>query len=1528
MSSQTVTVDVNLPQQIVFDVTDNQVTIDMPPQEVLQVEAQVSVVPPDQIIILETIRDDSEAARDRAIDAEISSDKSAIAAAASESQSADYRDESKDLHDKTTLLHDQTDDLHNKTEQLHDLTSNLHDKTSDLNDQASDNADRGEVARAGSEAARDRAINAEQIALDSAKRADDSADDSENSATAAAKSEDMADQHRLTAGQHKDKVVDLHDQVIGLHSETQVLHDQSEVYRDEAEDSAAESENHANLSVSASEASEASADKSLVSETASAGSASESEQSRQASDASAGAAKTSETNSKTSETASASSAADSSKSASDSSSSAGESQAQAEKSATSAAASLASERASADSQDQAKLSQDASKTSETASAKSASAAKISETASAESETASAASQAASKTSETASAGSATAAKGSQDAAKASETASSGSATASASSASESAGSADNSALSASDSADSQTAAMASQTASKISETNSKASETASAGSASAASGSQSAAKTSETNAKASETAASASQSAAKDSETKSSGHATAASEAQNASELARDLARKWATEDEDKPVSGDEFSSLHWAKVAERFASTLTNGMYFAGQWDLADGLPPEPKESQVPWYRVVNNDVSAVSLASDELNNIAKQANKGDQLIWDPIASEWFLIDTSDTVWAVNGQIGDVVLTASDVGAADPEQENIFKKNQFQRDRTVYNSTDSDGDWYINASQGYFRIAKCQRDGTYISNALLIPLDDPKALTIEGQRLFHKGYKPTWSDVDSKPTTFPPSTHTHSDYVVTTRTVNGKPLSDDVSLSAGDVGARASSWVPAWNDVTSKPSQATRWPTWSEVTSKPDTFPPASHSHSWESVTSKPSTFPPSSHTHDYVVTTRTVNNKPLSADVTLSAGDVGAGTRLSGGIDRSNYARLVVCSTGGERGDAGVSFILSGTGDYGSPSRGTYMVEAFVRSSTVRVVVTQLSTATAIQGEVSFYYRRTNDKTDFEVWVKSSPYNKPFSINVLAVQSASVVYDSHTATAPSDLEDVPITRFYHASNKPSAADIGARSSTWLPKYDEVTDKPSTFPPSTHTHAYLPLAGGTLDGNLISRGKGGGDLNDLGTGVISISVTSSAGSNTAMTYNNVLQWGNASNRKAQLVANYDSADNRLFFRKMHDSSLSWKSWCEVYTTHKKPSAADVGARSSSWVPTWSDVTSKPSTFPPSTHTHDTYALKEHNHDSVYAKLSHNHDSAYAKLSHTHSRSVTNSQSLGTTDLNTLFGASHAGVYHQTANSNTTGKNYPVAQAGSLLVLNAAGTVQVYRKYNSSDTYTRSKYRSEDSWTTWRRAYDTAYKPSAADVGARSTSWVPAWNDVTSKPSQATRWPTWSEVTSKPTTFAPSSHSHSWDSVTSKPSTFPPSSHEHAWSQVTGKPTTFPPATHSHSELETKIIKIIDRSDSTSQSEPPTLNNYEVDLSKYTDFEFDGTWEMLIQVFTYGLETTISRIPLFNMSISPTSSAHTIIIPTSSNSTFRLRRSHDKKIKLHNYTGSHYALLKVWLIKGSHTKLS
>ena len=111
---------------------------------------------------------------------------------------------------------------------------------------------------------------------------------------------------------------------------------------------------------------------------------------------------------------------------------------------------------------------------------------------------------------------------------------------------------------------------------------------------------------------------------------------------------------------------------------------------------------------------------------------------------------------------------------------------------------------------------------------------------------------------------VGARPSTWTPSAEDIG-AVPTSRTVNGKALSENISLTADDVGARSNTWMPTASDVGAVP-------------------------------------------------TTRTINSKPLSSDVTLTAEDVGAGepaqtasvTLLSTGWSQSGdrYSQTVNCS------------------------------------------------------------------------------------------------------------------------------------------------------------------------------------------------------------------------------------------------------------------------------------------------------------------------------------------------------------------------------------------------------------------------------------------------------------------------------------------------------------------------------------------------------------------------------------------------------------------------------------------------
>ena len=209
------------------------------------------------------------------------------------------------------------------------------------------------------------------------------------------------------------------------------------------------------------------------------------------------------------------------------------------------------------------------------------------------------------------------------------------------------------------------------------------------------------------------------------------------------------------------PVEDEQYSSFHWAKVAERFAGTLTNGMYFAGSWDMGEGLPPEPTEGQVPWYRVTGNDATRAERRrfkedKDEYkialwHKIIRNSNSGDQLIWDPVKKEWFLIDTSDEVWLVNGKKGNVVLDADDVGALSLSGGNLSDDIKFK-----------DKSKGVRLAGGMYFRSGAQTDGLmiigdgdcskirFVTDTVSIS-DNPNN---DQYRIYHQGFKPTSEDI------------------------------------------------------------------------------------------------------------------------------------------------------------------------------------------------------------------------------------------------------------------------------------------------------------------------------------------------------------------------------------------------------------------------------------------------------------------------------------------------------------------------------------------------------------------------------------------------------------------------------------------------------------------------------------------------------------------------------------------------------------------------------------------------------
>lgn len=143
---------------------------------------------------------------------------------------------------------------------------------------------------------------------------------------------------------------------------------------------------------------------------------------------------------------------------------------------------------------------------------------------------------------------------------------------------------------------------------------------------------------------------------------------------------------------------------------------------------------------------------------------------------------------------------------------------------------------------------------------------------------------------------------------------VPTTRTVNNKALSSNISLTAADVGARPSNWVPSISDlgVTATAAELNKLDGVTATTAELNYV---------DGVTSNIQT-----QLNAKVPTTRTVNSKALSSNITLSAADVGAvpTSRTVNGKALSSNISLTAADVGAMATRPNVQVTLSASGWY----------------------------------------------------------------------------------------------------------------------------------------------------------------------------------------------------------------------------------------------------------------------------------------------------------------------------------------------------------------------------------------------------------------------------------------------------------------------------------------------------------------------------------------------------------------------------------------------------------------------------
>ncbi len=187
---------------------------------------------------------------------------------------------------------------------------------------------------------------------------------------------------------------------------------------------------------------------------------------------------------------------------------------------------------------------------------------------------------------------------------------------------------------------------------------------------------------------------------------------------------------------------------------------------------------------------------------------------------------------------------------------------------------------------------------------------------------------------------------------------------------------------------------------------------------------------------------------------------------------------------------------------------------------------------------------------------------------------------------------------------------------------------WDNVSGKPSSYPPSNHTHAYLPLIGGTMNGQ-ITKSTGGSWIGDRDRAAIKSDYPGdwSYGAVAAMaTKNGYWTMGNLGGDE-RLIFNYSTDENY---------NAGNNSTSQVYLPAQAGTiitSATIGSQSVNYANSagnadvansvdWSKVQNKPSSYAPASHTHDDRYYTE---SEVNTKLANYQPKGnYAAASHTH----------------------------------------------------------------------------------------------------------------------------------------------------------------------------------------------------------------------------------------------------------------------------------------------------------------
>lgn len=325
-----------------------------------------------------------------------------------------------------------------------------------------------------------------------------------------------------------------------------------------------------------------------------------------------------------------------------------------------------------------------------------------------------------------------------------------------------------------------------------------------------------------------------------------------------------------------------------------------------------------------------------------------------------------------------------------------------------------------------------------------------------------------------TWDDILGKPQSYPTSweqiSNIPTEFSTTWEKVSGKPSTFPTAW--GEIQDKPDSFPTSWDSVKGKPET---FPTsWDKIQGKPENFPV-----SWESVTGKPETYPPSAHKHSMgdvtglgdALTDLVKKDWQLVEEVQSLAEDLSA----KADKDLSNVDNTTFYDKGIAAGLSAGSEVswdsIKNKPETFPPSAHKHAISDVTDlQTTINAINNSIQSVqnsiTAINGTLNSY--------NIEITNLKNTTGKQ-TIDISNLQSNQTAFNNTLSQLANQLSSKANTDLSNVNNdvfkaKAEEAGVGggtAESVDW----ENVQNKPQTFPPSTHTHPTSEVTG--LDAKL-----------------------------------------------------------------------------------------------------------------------------------------------------------------------------------------------------------------------------------------------------------------------------------------------------------------------------------------------------------------------------------------------------------------------------------------------------------------------